>query len=126
MLVKTEVDLIEVLEGEVKKINFCNKIFVPEITVKTVYKKRSWRHRKVPKPADKGEPICTFSGIKMFTNVLNDVLKIMSHPEYRNRDIRWVLKKYYPDNKMSTLDTKLCVITRYIRDVYYHIRETSA
>lgn len=116
MMLKTEIDLIEVSKGEVKKIKFCNKVFVPVTTIKTVSKKRNWIHRNVPKPADKGEVVCTFSGIKMFTNVLNDVLNVISHPKYKNRDIRWVLKKYYPDNKMNTLDTKMCVITRYIRE----------
>ena len=119
MKVKTEIDLIEVHKGNIKKIKFNDKIFVSEDSIIIHHKsklKRKWQHKNIPKPADKGELICTYSGLKIFTNVIFDILEVMSHSKWKNRDIRCILKKYYPDNKMSTLDTKLCVFTRYIRE----------
>ena len=117
MILRTDINIIEISNGIIKKIKLHDKTFIPELPPETLPKKykRRWTHRKVPKPVDKGESICTYSGMKIFTNVLANITTVMSHPDHKNRDIRWVLKKYYPDNRMNTLDTKLCIITRYIR-----------
>jgi len=62
---------------------------------------------------NKGPLITYYSGLGMYTNVLND-LKNIKNAE--SRILRKTLKKYFPNNKSSSLDTKICVYSNYMKN----------
>lgn len=61
---------------------------------------------------NKGKLITYQSGTGIYENVL-DHLKSAGNAE--SKVLRMILKKYYPDNKSSTLDTKSCVYALYMK-----------
>lgn len=59
-----------------------------------------------------GKLIAYQSGTGIYENVL-DHLKSAGNAE--SKVLRMILKKYHPDNKSSTLDTKICVYALYMK-----------
>lgn len=78
-------------------------------------RKRKYEFDRNVKPLDKGKILTVVSTMPICHNILNDVLEVMHCHGWKNRDVRDVLKRYYPNNKVNTLETKACVYKRYIK-----------
>lgn len=66
------------------------------------------------KSYDKGNVVCIYQTLPLHKNILEDVKTIMSCYGWKNRDVKDVLKKYHPNNKNNTLETKPRIYQNYI------------
>lgn len=66
------------------------------------------------KSYDKGNFLYFIKHEPIYKNILEDIKTIMSCYGWKNRDIKDVLKKYYPNNKNNTLNVKSQTYQKYI------------
>ena len=110
-MITVEVDLHEVKNGKITKLKYEDTIFLSMDSIS--------------KPNDmKGKVIDVVGTQRIYENILKMVEEVMSRQKWENKDIRTVLKKFFPDNKRDSLDTKVCIYKKFINREQLHSKRT--